>query len=185
MNSTVITYINNLIDREGGYVNNPNDRGGETNWGITYRVARAYGYHGAMKDLPRDTAVAIYANRYWRSPGFSKVADISQELAEAMFDFGVNSGPSTSAKTLQRLLNALNREEQDYEDISTDGVLGPISITALSDYASVRKQEGIDVLVYAFNAIRTSYLLDITESKRTQEEFFYGWIRRVFHLDKK
>jgi lysozyme family protein len=185
MNSHLLTYINDLIDREGGYVNNPNDRGGETNWGVTAKVARAYGYNGPMRDMPRSTAVKIYTSRYWNAPGFSKVADLHQELAEAMFDFGVNSGTKVSVKTLQRLLNALNRQGRDYEDINADGAIGPITIYTLGEFKQTRGQEGMDVLLYAFNAIRTSYLLDITESRETQEEFFYGWVRRVFHLDNK
>ena len=51
--------INALIEREGGYSNHPADKGGPTCFGITESVARAHGYRGAMKDLPRDEAVAI------------------------------------------------------------------------------------------------------------------------------
>ena len=49
-----------LIGNEGGYSNNPKDPGGETMWGITARVARAAGYTGPMRDLPRDTAKAPF-----------------------------------------------------------------------------------------------------------------------------
>src|SRR5690349_1456205 len=52
--------IDALIDREGGYVNHPADKGGPTCFGITEAVARAHGYRGAMRDLPRDEAVGIY-----------------------------------------------------------------------------------------------------------------------------
>ena len=48
--------IDSLIDREGGYSNHPADRGGPTNYGITEAVARAQGYRGHMRDLPRDEA---------------------------------------------------------------------------------------------------------------------------------
>lgn len=53
-------YLDELIKREGGYVNNPADRGGATKYGITEAVARTNGYKGNMKDLPRDVAKAIY-----------------------------------------------------------------------------------------------------------------------------
>ena len=52
------TLIDDLIDREGGYVDHPADRGGRTCFGITEAVARAHGYDGAMRDLPRATAAA-------------------------------------------------------------------------------------------------------------------------------
>ena len=48
----------NMIGHEGGYVNDPRDPGGETNHGVTKRVAVANGYTGSMKDLPLDTAKA-------------------------------------------------------------------------------------------------------------------------------
>ena len=52
--------LDKLIDREGGYVANPADRGGPTRFGITEAVARAHGYRGVMAELPREEAVAIY-----------------------------------------------------------------------------------------------------------------------------
>ncbi len=52
--------VDALIEREGGYVNHPADRGGATCWGITETVARAHGYRGAMRKLPRDKAAEIY-----------------------------------------------------------------------------------------------------------------------------
>lgn len=60
--------IDDLIDREGGYVNHPADRGGATCWGITEAVARAHGYRGAIRALPRDEAAAIYRRLYWLRP---------------------------------------------------------------------------------------------------------------------
>ena len=51
--------IEALIEREGGYVNHPNDRGGPTNYGITEAVARAHGFAGAMRSMPRSEAAAI------------------------------------------------------------------------------------------------------------------------------
>ncbi|MEO7787654.1 MAG: glycosyl hydrolase 108 family protein, partial [Sphingomicrobium sp.] len=59
-----------LIEREGGYVALPADRGGPTRFGITEAVARAHGYGGAMAQLPRDEAAAIYRRLYWLRPGF-------------------------------------------------------------------------------------------------------------------
>lgn len=53
-------YLDELIKREGGYVNNPADRGGATKYGITEAVARANGFKGSMRDLPLDVAKAIY-----------------------------------------------------------------------------------------------------------------------------
>jgi len=56
--------VEQLIDREGGYVNNAADRGGPTCFGITQEVARANGYCGSMRAFPRDEAAAIYTRLY-------------------------------------------------------------------------------------------------------------------------
>ena len=57
--------IDEILRTEGGYVFDPDDSGGETNFGITKDVARAYGYTGCMRDLTRDQAFDIYVARYW------------------------------------------------------------------------------------------------------------------------
>ena len=67
------TYLNELIEREGGYVNDPADRGGATKYGITEAVARAHGYKGHMRDLPKDLAKTIYRKTYWTNPRFEQV----------------------------------------------------------------------------------------------------------------
>ena len=66
--------IDSLIDREGGYVNHPADKGGPTCFGVTEAVARAHGYAGPMRNLPRAEAAAIYRRIYWLRPRFDEVA---------------------------------------------------------------------------------------------------------------
>lgn len=101
--------IDELLEREGGYVNHPADRGGPTNFGITEAVARAHGYAGPMRMLPRGEAAAIYTRIYWLRPGFDAVAMRSAKIAAELFDTGVNMGPAVAATFLQRALTALNR----------------------------------------------------------------------------
>ncbi|EMT83217.1 hypothetical protein ABNIH5_19239 [Acinetobacter baumannii ABNIH5] len=85
-------YLEDLIKREGGYVNNPADRGGATKYGITEAVARTNGFKGSMKDLPLDVAKAIYKKQYWIEPYFDQVNTISSAVAEELLDTGVNCG---------------------------------------------------------------------------------------------
>ena len=82
MTDAVQAMIAALIDREGGYVNDPADPGGETNFGITARTAIAAGYTGAMRAMSRQQASAIYARTYWRAPGFEAVATINLRVAQ-------------------------------------------------------------------------------------------------------
>ena len=67
---SITKIIESVLDREKGYVNNPKDAGGETNWGITIATARRNGYTGPMRDLSRDQAAKIYLNEYVIEPGF-------------------------------------------------------------------------------------------------------------------
>ena len=88
--------IEGILGKEGGYVNNPNDKGGPTRWGITQTTARAYGYTGDMKALPRETAKAIYLSQYWTEPKFDRIAELSPSIAQELCDTGVNMGQALS-----------------------------------------------------------------------------------------
>src|SRR4051812_21850393 len=95
-----------LLRAEGGYVNNPNDPGGETNYGVTVAVARANGYQGSMRAMTRDDALAIYRSQYFHAPKFDDVFAMSPAIAAELFDTGVNMGPTKAVQFLQRALNA-------------------------------------------------------------------------------
>src|SRR5215217_7672492 len=120
--------IDELLEREGGYVNHPADKGGPTCFGITEAVARAHGYSGSMRQLPREEAAAIYKRIYWLRPGFDEIARRSARIAAELFDTGVNMGPAVAATFLQRALTALNRNAKDYADLTPDGRVGPLTL---------------------------------------------------------
>lgn len=169
-------YIDDLIAREGGYVDHPADRGGPTNWGITEQVARAYGYTGRMQDMPRSVAKSIYLERYWEAPKFNLVNEHSAAVAEELLDTGVNMGPGVAARFLQRALNALNSEGKHYPDVPVDGAIGRITIAALRAYLSVRGKDGHVVLVRALNAQQAVRYIEIAEARPNQEAFVHGWL---------
>src|SRR5689334_4876394 len=77
--------VDALIDREGGFVDNPADKGGPTCFGITQTVARAHGYAGPMRLLPRSEAAAIYVRLYWQRPRLDDIARRSGRLAAELF----------------------------------------------------------------------------------------------------
>jgi lysozyme family protein len=168
--------INGIIDREGGYVDDPADRGGETRFGVTADVARSYGYEGSMRDLPRDLAATIYADLYWHTLHLNDVAAISIRIAAELADTGVNMGVETAGQFLQRALNALNDGASLYPDLVVDGVIGPRTIAALRAYVSHRKDQGARyVLVAAMNALQGARYLSISENNPSQERFAFGW----------
>jgi lysozyme family protein len=126
--------IDELIEREGGYVNHPADKGGPTRYGITEAVARAHGYAGSMAELPREEAEAIYRRLYWLRPRFDEVVERTPAVAVELFDTGANMGPAVAATFLQRALTALNRNGKDYADLVPDGRVGPATLSALMPF---------------------------------------------------
>ena len=170
------TLIDDLIDREGGYVDHPADRGGPTAFGITHAVARANGYRGAMRHLPRAIAAAIYHKLYWRRPRFDAVAESAPKIAAELFDTGVNMGPKIAAAFLQRALNALNRGARDYADIAVDGLIGPATLAALDGFLKHRGPAGETVLLKAIEALQGERYLRLAESRPANEAFLYGWL---------
>ena len=169
--------VDALIDREGGYVNHPADRGGATNYGITEAVARANGYGGAMRDLPRREAVAIYRRLYWLRPRFDQVALRSARLAAELFDTGANMGPAVAATFLQRALTALNRSGQDYPDLVPDGRIGETTLAALDGFLKVRGTSSAEsVLMRALEALQGERYLRLAERRPANETFLYGWL---------
>lgn len=169
--------INEIIDREGGYVNNPKDAGGATKYGITERTARSHKYTGEMINLPRDLAYQIYANTYYYRPGFGEVARYSPALSEMMTDAGVVCGPGKPSEWLQRLLNVLNREERTYKDIKVDGSIGHNTITALDAYLDARGKDGEEILIRGFNCLLGAHFIGCAEDRSANEEFIYGWLK--------
>jgi lysozyme family protein len=173
---SIETIIEGVVEREGGFVDNPKDRGGPTCWGITEATARRHGYGGTMRNLPRELAVKIYLHDYVTAPGFMQIAAINLAIAEELVDSGVNCGPSRPGPWLQRTLNVLNREQKQFPDLVVDGVLGPATHAALWRVLRQRGKDGETVIVKTLNCLQGAYYMEITERRAANEEFFFGWI---------
>lgn len=141
-----------LIDREGGYINDRRDPGGETKYGISR--ARYPGEDIAGLTLAR--AKAIYARDYWGPAG----CDAAPEPAKfQLFDMAVNSGVRAAIKTLQRAVGA-----------APDGVLGPLTLQALQSMPATR-------FVARFNGHRLAYMAGLS----VWPAFGRGWALRIAH----
>lgn len=177
MTIEVDALIEALIDREGAYVDHPADKGGSTCFGITEPVARAHGYAGPMRKLPREEAAAIYRRLYWLRPRFDAIAERSPRLAAELFDAGVNMGPAVAATFLQRALTALNRNGRDFPDLVPDGRIGPSSLASLDAFLKVRgRTSGETVLLRAIEALQGERYLRLAERRPANEAFLYGWL---------
>lgn len=169
--------IDELIEREGGFVSHPADRGGPTRFGITEAVARAHGYSGAMALLPRDDAAAIYRRLYWLRPRLDEIARRAPQVAAELFGTGANMGPAVAVTFLQRALTALNRNAKDYPDLVPDGRAGPRTLAALDAFLEVRGRGGGEtVLLRALEALQGERYLRLAERRPANEAFLYGWL---------
>ena len=176
MTFIVADAIDALIGREGRYSNAPDDPGGETMWGVTIGIARAYGYLGPMDQLPRSIACGIYLQRYWVLPQFDKLCAISEALAAKLFDIGVNLGQATAVRYLQRALMAL-RDGPDgtmmYPAFRVDGGLGPITFAALRIFLTARGADAEPVLVMMVRGQQCVAYIEDAESG--EEKYEWGW----------
>lgn len=139
-----------LMTFEGGYSNNAADPGAETMWGITARVARAEGFIGDMRSMPKETAKAIARKRYWDPV---RCDELPESIRYAMFDCAYNSGPTQAVKFLQRACGT-----------NPDGVIGAVTLAA-ADKATLATLGGLR--------------LDFLTSLPTWGAFGKGWTRRV------
>lgn len=95
--------LNEVLKSEGGYTNNPNDKGGPTNYGITLKDYRLYinkaGTADDVKDMTLAQAKVIYKTKYWDSQNCNELAS---GVDYCVFDYGVNSGIGRSSKILKK-----------------------------------------------------------------------------------
>ncbi|MBF0375763.1 MAG: hypothetical protein HQL39_20435 [Alphaproteobacteria bacterium] len=168
--------IDAIIDIEGGYSDHPADSGGATMYGITEAVARAAGHTGPMRDLPRPLAFQIYVARYWNPLRLDDIAALSVPIAAELADTGINMGPPTAARFLQRALNALNQGGRAFADVAVDGVAGGGTVTALQTFLRARGEKGERVLLRALNCLQGARYIALAENREKDEAFVFGWL---------
>lgn len=167
--------IDGVIEVEGGYVDHPSDPGGATKYGITEKVARANGYAGHMRDLPRSTAFQIYWLKYVVAPNFDDVAELDERIAEELIDTGVNAGQARASIWLQEALNAFNMRGRIYPNIVEDGDVGPATIGALRAFLRKRGETGTRAMLGALDALQGGHYLRLADNDSKFEDFAFGW----------
>lgn len=180
-----------ILRIEGGHVNDPVDRGGETQYGISLRFLKAVGGIDANQDgvadldlnfdtvldgqdirlITPDIALGLYLKHFYVGPGFWT---LPKPYDAALFDQAVNGGTTAAIKILQR---ALNRQGKPH--LKVDGVLGPITRAKLTECL----RYGYPVL----EAIRAEALeryRAIVRADPRQKRFLKGWERRARELGR-
>ena len=178
---TVRQIAEEIVKREGGFVNDPDDPGGATNFGVTIHTMRNLGLDldrdgsvsvADVRALSKEQAIEIFEKHYFEKP---LIAMLPAALHATVFDMYVNAG-ANAVKILQRLLRDMGH------DLVVDGALGPKSIGAAQE-AYLRAPEH---LVDAYGIARRNYYFRIADRRSASRKYARarsggkgGWIRRA------
>jgi lysozyme family protein len=160
-----------VLKIEGGYVNDPNDPGGETKWGITKRDFP----EEDIPNLTKERAIELYKMKYWDPLNLDQVDN--QEIADKLLDMSVNLGEGTTALRLQRALNYL----YPGRPISVDGDIGPQTLGAINSLPKLAARgpdlETLELALAAYHAARYIELVEGPDPRF--DTFAKGWLRRA------
>jgi len=157
MDEKFLKVINELMDHEGGYVNDPDDPGGETKYGIS---KRSYPQLDIKALTPAD-AVEIYYKDWWLKYGYGRMNYL--DLAGEMLDLGVNMGAKQAAMLLQRASNQTGGRCLD-----VDGNLGDLS------YEAINKSHNPGWLLDRFRVLAIQYYWGLKKPK-----YLTSWVGRA------
>ena len=152
--------IDITLKHEGGYVHDPKDLGGETNFGI----AKRFYPDVDIKNLTKDEAKDIYRRDYWVR---NKVEELPENLRHIFFDMCVNQGRGTAVKILQRACNAKGA------DLAIDGGMGTGTKNAIETYKPSTER---------VRCYRLKHYYDLVNAKPEQERFLFGWYKRAISI---
>jgi lysozyme family protein len=178
---TVRQIAEEIMVREGGYVNDPDDPGGATNHGVTIHTMRSLGLDldgdgdvdaHDVRALPRERAVDIFIEHYFHRV---RVDMLPEKLHASVFDMYVNAG-ANAVRILQRLLRQMGRR------VAVDGVIGPKTAAAAREAAA----EAPDHIACAYGIARRDYYYALGDRRPSSRKFARrrdggkgGWITRA------
>lgn len=192
--TAVAALLSGIYDREGGYVNDKLDRGGETNHGVTKVVARAEGYKGDMRNFPKFCytlkdvcADKIYYESYIVKPGFVPVLAISEPVGDEVVDTGINMGPARPSRWLQESLNEACGNLSGKPKLVVDGKIGK-GTTTYMDACKVElgAVKFCTTMLDKLDAKQKARYYAIVKANPSQKRFLKGWINhRIGNVDRK
>lgn len=192
-----IAYDETML-HEGGYVNDPDDPGGETYRGVSRAIHPDWPGWRTIDDLKKDQPspielgrrlddrdelqqllAAFYRERFWMPIRGEELSD--QALANELFDTSVNQGSGTAIRFWQEALNLLNRNGRDYPEIEVDGVAGQLTMATTNRFLE-RNRGQADNLLKVLNLLQGGRYLDLARRNPQLRKFLHGWLNRV-HLN--
>ena len=151
------TAVQITLGHEGGYDDNPNDTGGETNFGITQADMPGQD----MKLLTVQQAVAYYAEHYWKSL-FGQISD--QDVLNKLFDMGVLFGVGEAAYLLQRALNFLpDKWTKTFDDDTLTATNAAVAVDLLKRYKPHLQ----------------AHAMNLANANPNDRVFLSGWLKRI------
>ena len=175
MSRSIEQMIDDVIRREGGYVDHPRDRGGPTNFGITQAtLSRHLGRPASADDvrrLSRAVAAEIYRRGYYEAPRIQALPARAQAF---VFDAAVNHGPDRALRFVQQVCNAAG-----FGPVTVDGKCGPHTSRAAAEADRVMGDWFLAALVEE----RRNFYLALVESDPGQRVFLNGWLNRLAEFD--
>jgi len=155
-----------VIGHEGGYVNDPDDPGGETKFGISKESYLELD----IKNLTLDQAKEIYKRDYWDRLALDMIK--SSTVANEMFDTAVNMGVHRGAIIAQKAVNFLSKSD---DLLTLDGVVGPKTLGALNKWC----EKDALALFRALNGEQYIIYKDILDGRPKSRKYSRGWLRRI------
>lgn len=161
-----------ILKREGGFVDDPNDAGGATNFGLSSRWLRTvyptFNYMD-VKNMTRQVAINTYKTFWWEKYGYSLLVD--QGIATKTFDMAVNMGPGVSHRILQHAVNTLGGLS-----LTLDGFMGPATCNAAN---ACHRAE----LLASLRVLALSHYHAIVDTRPQDAKFLTGWANRATDRD--
>jgi len=170
-----------IVAREGGYVNDPDDPGGATQYGVTIHTMRRLGLdlnrdgrlsEADVRALTRAQAVDIFVRHYFQAP---RIAELPELLQASVFDMYVNAG-GNAVRILQRMVRDMRI------DVTVDGVIGPKTIAAAQMAAAAAPAHIAD----AYGIARRNYYYALADARPASRKYARridggkgGWITRA------
>lgn len=168
--STFEIAILTVLKNEGGFVENSNDSGGPTNFGISLVWLRLMGFNvnvDYVKHMTQETAIAIYKKYWWDRQSYFRITD--QSIATKLFDLAVNEGTSQAFKLIQRACWSVN----GYRSLIDDGVLGEVSLTAINNAQPA-------LILASLRSEAAGFYRSLVSERPKYEEFINDWLRRAY-----
>lgn len=162
--------VPHILKWEGGFVNDPDDLGGATCKGVTYRTYKLYCSRkkrpipsvGDLKRITDEEFSLILKEMYWDACRADSIQ--SQGVANAIVDWAWNSGTATAAKEIQKVLG-----------VKADGIIGNITLSAINSQSPLP-------LFGRIKTARIKYIERICESRPENRKFYRGWMNRINDL---